>query len=679
MQLINAIWLIIFLLGFVGKTFAKEINVESAQELPILTQEKQHKTVSQRVVGILSRSHYKQIEMNSYFSRKIFERYLNILDFNKSLFLDSDIKKFDKAADGFIFDLQNGDLSVAYDLYNISQQRRYERFNFALTVLEKGFDFSAKEEINLSRKEATWAKTEQELDAYWLLKVKYDALSLKLADKTDAEITEALNKRYKSAIKRLAQTNSEDVFQLVMTAFAREIDPHTSYLSPRSTEQFNSEMSLSLEGIGAVLQIEDDYTKINSLVPGGPAAKSKAIGVGDRIVGVAQGDGEMEDVIGWRLDDVVDKIKGKKGTKVRLLILPEGTTSKTSEVSLIREKIRLEDRAAKLTIKEVSGAKVAVIEIPGFYVGLTDDVKVLLQNMKKDNIDKLVIDLRSNGGGALTEAISLSGLFIPSGPVVQVRDSNLRTRQDKDEDDTIYFSGPLVVLVDRYSASASEIFAAAMQDYGRALIVGEPTFGKGTVQQHRPLNRLYDSMVGSDWPDLGSVQYTIQKFYRIDGGSTQLKGVTPDIMMPTGPDAAEQGETKEDNALPWDSINPAQYEVYARFSKILPDLINSYESRIAKNREFNYINEDIKKYRENKDKETISLNYDERKKEDEEYEKTRLSRINERLKVEGKPLLKSLEELPKDYEGPDPYLDETVNIMLDFAKFAESHVIENKK
>lgn len=670
--------LILLLVAQITPLWADEIKVNTINDLPVLSQEKQHKTVSERVVGILSKSHYKQFALDTSFSRAVFDRYLTMLDYNKTLLLDSDVKQFNLAADSFMFDIKSGNLATAYDLFNLAQKRRFERFQFALDVLDTPFNFDTKEEINLVRKDIPWAQTNQEIDDYWRQKIKYDALSLKLAGKNDQEIKDALTKRYQSAIKRLAQTNSEDVFQLVMTAFTREIDPHTSYLSPRNTEQFNSEMSLSLEGIGAVLQIEDDYTKINSLVPGGPAAKSKAIGVGDRIVGVAQGDGEMEDVIGWRLDDVVDKIKGKKGTKVRLQILPEGSTSKTTEVSLIREKIRLEDRAAKLTIKSVGDQKVAVIDIPGFYVGLTDDVKPLLQTMQKENVDKLVIDLRSNGGGALTEAISLSGLFINSGPVVQVRDSNLKTRQDDDEDESVYFSGPLIVLVDRYSASASEIFAAAMQDYGRALIVGEPTFGKGTVQQHRPLSRLYDSMIGSDWPELGSIQYTIQKFYRIDGGSTQLKGVTPDIMMPTGPEAAEQGETKEDNALPWDSINPSKYERLAEFAKILPDLMKAYESRIANNREFTYIIQDLEKYRANKDKETISLNYNERKREDNEYDEIRLSRINSRLKAEGKPELKSLDELPKDYEGPDPYLDETVNIMIDFSKYSQSHALENK-
>lgn len=652
-------------------------SITSSEQLPVLQQEIQHKTVSERVIGLLTKSHYRVLDLDSKFSRQVFDRYLKLLDYNRSLLLKSDIENFNSASERFIFDMKIGNLDTAYKLYNLSQKRRLERFQFALKQLETPFDFSQKETIDLARDKIDWSKSEQDLDTFWRAKVKYDALSLKLAGKTDEEIKEALQKRYNSAIKRLAQTKSEDVFQLVMNAFAREIDPHTSYLSPRNTEQFNSEMSLSLEGIGAVLQLEDDYTKINSLVPGGPAAKSKLIGVGDRIVGVAQGDGEMEDVIGWRLDDIVDKIKGPKGTKVRLQILPAGSNAKTSEVTLVRERIRLEDRAAKLTIKEAKNQKVAVIDIPGFYVGLTDDVKALLQTMSKDKVDKLIIDLRSNGGGALTEAISLSGLFISSGPVVQVRDSNNGIRQDHDNDETVFYKGPLIVLVDRYSASASEIFAAAMQDYGRALIVGEPTFGKGTVQQHRPLNRLYDSMLSPDWPDLGSIQYTIQKFYRIDGGSTQLKGVTPDVMMPTGPDAAEQGETKEDNALPWDQIKPAKYDRISDIKSILPQIIKEYQKRIKSDREFQYIDEDIKKYHEIKDKiDVISLNYDERKKEDLLDESKRLQRINERMKSEGKPEYKSLEDLPKDYEGPDPYLDEAVNIMLDFSKFDQSHVLE---
>ena len=458
-----------------------------------------------------------------------------------------------------------------------------------------------------------------------------------------------------------------------MTAFAHEIDPHTNYLSPRNTEQFNTEMSLSLEGIGAVLQMDDDYTVINSLVAGGPAAKSKAISVGDRIVGVGQTGKPVVDVIGWRLDDVVALIKGPKGSKVRLEVLPAGKGSKTRFVTLTRERIRLEDRAVKMSVKTVNGEKVGVLDIPGFYVGLTDDVKAQLQKLEKQNVRSVIIDLRSNGGGALTEAVSLSGLFIPSGPVVQVRDNNGKVREDSDTDGVVYYKGPLVVLVDRFSASASEIFAAAMQDYGRALIVGEPTFGKGTVQQYRSLNRIYDQMLRPDWPELGSVQYTIQKFYRINGGSTQRKGVTPDLLMPTASEDTETGEKYEDNALPWDSINAATFVKSGDLKPFEPQLLKLHGDRIAKDPEFQYIIKDIARFNALKaQRNAVSLNYAQRLKENDEDDATRLARINDRYKREGKPPLKKLDDLPKDYKEPDPYLDETVHIALDLANMEKA-------
>ncbi len=598
----------------------------------------------------------------------VFDRYLNLLDYSHNVLLASDVAKFAAKKDQIGDELRSGKLDVFYDLYNLGQQRRFERYQYALKVLERPMDFTGNDNFNLDRSKAPWPKDEAELNKLWDAKVKFDQLSLKLAGKDDKEIRDTLTRRYKFAIRRLAQTNSEDVFSLAMTAFAREIDPHTNYLSPRNTEQFNTEMSLSLEGIGAVLQMDDDYTVINSLVAGGPAAKSKAISVGDRIVGVGQTGKSMVDVIGWRLDDVVALIKGPKGSKVRLEILPAGKGAKTRIVTLTRERIRLEDRAVKMSVKTVGKEKVGVLDIPGFYVGLTDDVKVQLQKLEKQNVSSIIIDLRSNGGGALTEAVSLSGLFIPSGPVVQVRDNNGKVREDSDNDGVVYYKGPLVVLVDRFSASASEIFAAAMQDYGRALIVGEPTFGKGTVQQYRSLNRIYDQMLRPEWPALGSVQYTIQKFYRINGGSTQRKGVTPDIMMPTGNEDRETGEQYEDNALPWDSINAATYVKSGDLTPFGPELLKRHDERIAQDPEFQYIMKDIARYNAMKDKRNIvSLNYAQREKENEEDDAIRLARINDRLKREGKPPLKKLDDLPKDYQEPDPYLDETVHIAVDLA------------
>jgi len=529
-------------------------------------------------------------------------------------------------------------------------------------------NFTGTDTIYLDRSKAPWPKDQAELDRLSDAKVTYDELNLKLAGKSDKQIRDILTKRYQFAIKRLTQSNSEDVFQLAMNAFARQVDPHTNYLSPRNTEQFNTEMSLSLEGIGAVLQMEDDYTLINSMVTGGPAAKSKAITVGDRIVGVGQEAQGMMDVIGWRLDDVVSLIKGPKGSKVRLNILPASKGAKTRMVTLTRERIRLEDRAVKMTTKTVGKEKVEVLDISGFYVGLTDDVKVQLQKMAKQKVKSVIIDLRTNGGGALTEAVSLSGLFIPSGLVVQVRDNNWKVRENADTDGVSYYKGSLVVLVDRFSASASEIFAAVMQDYGRALIVGESTFGKATVQQYWSLNRIYDQMLRPEWPELGSVQYTIQKFYRINGGSTQRKGVTPDILMPTGIDRAETGEAFEDNAMPWDRIKAASYIKAGDMTVFKPNLLKDHQQRIAKNLEFQYIMQDIAHYKALKHKRNIvSLNLAGREKENHDGEATRLLRFNDRLLRAGKKPLKSLDDLPKNYQQPDPYLDETVYIALDLA------------
>jgi len=655
-----------------GHAFAAD-NITRADQIPQLKEEPQHATVSERVTSRFTRSHYRQFDLNGDFSAKIFDRYLNMLDYSHNVLLASDVAQFanKKATVGDEF--RSGKLNVFYDLYNLAQKRRFERYQYALQVLSKPMNFTGDDTIDVDRSKAPWPKTTPELNALWDAKVKYDELSLKLTGKTEQEIRDILTKRYNFAIRRLAQSNSEDVFQLAMNAFAHEIDPHTNYLSPRNTEQFNTEMSLSLEGIGAVLQMDEDYTVINSMVAGGPAARSKTISVGDRIVGVAQPGKPMEDVIGWRLDDVVAKIKGPKGSKVRLEILPAGKGSKTRIVSLTREKIRLEDRAVKMSVHNVGKEKVGVLDIPGFYVGLTDDVKVQLQKLQKQNVDSVVIDLRTNGGGALTEAVSLSGLFIPSGPAVQVRDNNGRVREDSDTDGIVYYNGPLVVLVDRFSASASEIFAAAMQDYGRALVVGEPTFGKGTVQQYRSLNRIYDQMLRPEWPALGSVQYTIQKFYRINGGSTQRKGVTPDLLMPTGVEASETGEKFEDNALPWDSINAASYTKSGDITPLVPQLTKEHAARIAKDREFQYIIKDIARFNAMKDKRNIvSLNLAKREKENREEDALRLERINARYQAEGKKPLAKLDDLSKEYKEPDPYLDETVNIANDLAQLEKA-------
>ncbi|PSV27506.1 carboxy terminal-processing peptidase [Photobacterium sp. GB-56] len=640
----------------------------SLSDLPQLAPEQQHATASKRVASRFTRSHYKHFSLDDKFSSQVFDRYIEMLDYNKSFLTASDVKQFERWRNQFDDQLKSGDTSGAFDIFNKVLQRRFDRYQFAISQLDTEIKFDKDEDFVIDRSELEWPENQAELNEIWRKRVKYDALNLKLAGKNWKEIQETLGKRYNNAVKRLTQTHSEDVFQLYMNAFSREVDPHTSYLSPRNAEQFQSEMNLSLEGIGAVLQVKDDYTTIQSLVAGGPAASSKKLAAGDRIIGVGQDGEKIVDIIGWRLDDVVQLIKGPKGSKVILDVLPEGKNSKSYTVTIVRDKIRLEDHAVKSEVKTVEGKKIGVIEVPSFYVGLSEDTKKELVKLNEQKVDGVVIDLRNNGGGALTEATALSGLFISSGPVVQVRDSYGRVKVNSDSDNQVFFNGPLTVLINRYSASASEIFAAAMQDYGRAVVLGEQSFGKGTVQQHRSLNQLYDLF---DKP-LGHVQYTIQKFYRINGGSTQNLGVVPDISFPTAIDPSETGESVEDNALPWDSIKPAKYQQLHNYSSILPKLNEEHLARIKNDMEFGFINEDIKTYKKEKDINRISLNEKMRLAEQDKQDADRLVRLNKRQKVLGKKPFADLDAVPKDYEAPDAYLDEAIGITADLIKIKSS-------
>ncbi len=636
----------------------------SKEQLPTLVPEVQHQTASKRVTSRFTRSHYKRFRLDDEFSKAIFERYLEMLDYNRNIFTQSDIASFKKWTTQLDDQLKAGNNQIAFDVYNFSLRKRFERYAFALTLLDKEIKFDSDDYIELDRTEASWPRNRKELDELWRKRVKHDALSLKLTEKEWPEIKKILEKRYNNAIKRITQSSSEDVFQTYMNAFARQIDPHTSYLSPRSAEYFQSEMNLSLEGIGAVLKMTDDYTVIQSLVIGGPASKSKKLSDGDRIIGVAQEGGKIVDVVGWRLDDVVQLIKGPKGTKVTLQILPEGKNSKSYNVTIVRDKVRLEDRAVKSNVVTKEGKKIGVLKVPGFYVGLSKDTDKLIQEFKRTGVDGIIVDLRDNGGGALTEAIALSGLFIKSGPIVQVRDSYGRVNINSDTDNVSSYDGPLTVLINRYSASASEIFAAAMQDYGRAIILGEQSFGKGTVQQHRSLTQIYDLFDRG----LGYVQQTIQKFYRINGGSTQHKGVVPDIAYPTAIDPSKTGESVADNALPWDSIDKATYHVIKQRDQQIAALTRTHKARIATDREFSFITQDIELYKKEKDDNKLSLNEKVRQQQISDRESRHLDRINTRQKLMNKVTYKTLDDIPKDYEMPDAYLNESVAIMVDMIK-----------
>jgi carboxyl-terminal processing protease len=572
-----------------------------------------------------SRFHYKPAPLDDALSAQIFDRYLESLDGDRSFFLQGDIDRFAGYRSSFDDVLRDRRLQPAYDIFNVYVQRVAERTAKAREILASDLDFSVDETYTYDREDAPWATSTAELDELWRKRVKNDVLRLKLAGKEMPAIRETLGKRYVNFNERVREINSEDLFQSFMNAYASSIEPHTAYMNPRTTENFNISMRLSLEGIGAVLQRDDEeYTVIRSIVPGGPAALSGKIKVGDRIVAVGQGkSGPMVDVVGWRIDDVVDLIRGPKDSYVRLDVLPAevGSDGKHELVMIARQKVKLEEQAAKRSIIEVGegedARRVGVITLPTFYQDFegrrrdeadyrsaTRDVQKLLAELREEKVDGLLIDLRDNGGGSLTEAIELTGLFIDRGPVVQVKDASRAVEIEGDEVPGTSWDGPLAVLVNRSSASASEIFAAAIQDYGRGLIIGERTFGKGTVQNLIDL----DMFARGEEPGLGQLKMTIAQFFRVDGGSTQHKGVSPDVKFPVTLDATDYGESAYDNALPWTRIAAADYRAEADFAPLLPLLQRRHEARAAADREFRWWSEDVAEYRKQREEKTISLN-----------------------------------------------------------------------
>jgi carboxyl-terminal processing protease len=636
--------------------------------LPTITQDAQHATASKRITALFTRGHYSPVKLDDALSSKMFDTYLKNLDYYRNVLTKADVAAFEQYRYKFDDGINKGNMNFAFDMFNQTLKRRSERFEHALQLLDKGFNFSDEDQYVYDRENAEWPANEAELNEIWRQRVKFDALNLKLAGKNADEIYQVLEKRYRNSQKRLTQTESEDVFQLIMNSFARSIEAHTSYLSPRNADRFQQEMNLSLEGIGAVLRTDDDYTVIQSLVSGGPADMTQKLKLKDKIIGVAQDKAEFVDVIGWRLDDVVDLIKGPKGSTVRLQIVGANDigTSQAQIISIVRDKIRLEDRAAKAEVFKPQlselDQKIGVISIPGFYNNLAEDVKKLLVELKDSAVDGIIIDLRGNGGGSLQEATLLTGLFIDRGPVVQIREGDGKVSVSQDNDGVSFYEGPLTVMVDRYSASSSEIFAAAMQDYGRGLVVGEQTFGKGTVQQHRGLGRIYDMF---DNP-LGSVQYTIAKFYRINGGSTQHKGVIPDIQFPTAIDPAEWGESKEEYALPWDSINAARYESLHDINSVIPVLREKHHARVNAEAEFQFLLHDIAEYKQQANERIVSLNEGKRVAERDKNKAEQLVRLNARLKRFGMPQVASLDDVPEKLEKIDPFLEEAANITADF-------------
>ena len=590
----------------------------------------------------LTKFHYKPMPLDDAMSAQIFKRYLDSLDSDRLFFTQADIDRFAEYKAKLDDAIYDQDLTAPFAIFNLYEQRVAERVTYARGLLPKGFDFATDESYQFDREKTPWAKSEAELDDLWRKRIKNDWLRLKLAGKADKDIRDTLDKRYANYIDRVRQLNSEDVFQTFMNAYASSIEPHTNYLGPRASENFDIAMKLSLEGIGAVLQRDDDYTAIREIVPGGPAALSKRLKVGDRIVGVGQGEnGAIADVVGWRLDDVVDKIRGAKDTTVRLEVLPAdaGPDGKHFTLSLVRKKVSIEEQAAKKSVIEVGKGeqmrRIGVISLPTFYQDFearrrgdkdyksaTRDVEKLLGELKADKVDGVIVDLRNNGGGSLAEATDLTGLFIDKGPVVQVKNASGQIEENSDENPGMAWDGPLAVLVNRGSASASEIFAAAIQDYGRGVIIGEPTFGKGTVQNLVDL----DEVAHNEKPTFGEVKMTIAQFFRINGGSTQLRGVTPDISFPLTVDAKDFGESSYDNALPWTSIAPAKYAPVADLKPIVPMLVERHDARIADNKEWKNFEADLADARKLRAGKTISLNEAVRRKERDEQEAKRKAR-----------------------------------------------------
>lgn len=651
-----------------------------------LMPEPRHENIGELVTQFVQKSHYLHVAVDDDLSSRVMDRYVEDLDRNHMYLLESDIKFFEKyryQLDDFI---RQEPLDPVFDMFSIYRSRVRERFEFALLQLEVEPDLTTEEEYQFDRTDIAWATTTEQLDDLWRKRVKNDVLNLALTDKPWEETRDVLIKRYTRYLKRMDQVKNDDVFETFMNAFAHTLDPHSSYFSPRNSEEYRIRMSLSYFGIGASLQTEDDYVQIVNIIAGGPASVDGSLKPEDKIVGVAQGgDGEMVDVIGWRLDDVVDLIRGPADTTVRLQIIPAGALPGTSdkELSLVRGQVKLEEQAAKSDIitvpRDGRDWSIGVIEVPSFYrdyqalsdgdknyTSTTKDVKRLIGELEEKGIDGLIVDLRDNGGGHLTEATALSGLFIDNGPVVQLRNSNGRISRLDDPDPVarVAYTGPLAVLVNRFSASASEIFAAAIQDYARGVIIGQDTFGKGTVQNLYSLDQYLqpEGDVG-----YGQLTLTIGKYYRVTGESTQHRGVYPDIELPSPIDSEEIGESVRDSALPWDTIQTTRFRAGDPLDTVIESLTASHSARAKVDANYQYLTQFIQDDKETRSQKAISLNIDKRRVERKADLERALARENERRSALSLEPIEKLEDLDSE-ERPDVQLDQAAGIVTDLAQ-----------
>jgi carboxyl-terminal processing protease len=650
----------------------------------------QQQTVSV-IVKVIEKYHYKDAVLNNAMSEMILQRFFDTLDPNRSFFLASDIAQFSSYRDKLDDYLKNARIEPAFDIYRLYRLRVSEAITYAVKLVEGEFDFTIDEVYVFERENEPWPQTRTESNEIWRKRVKNDFLNMRLMDKEDDEIRKTLKERYQRLLTRVEQFDSNDIFQAFVNAYTLSLEPHTSYMSPSTSENFDISMRLSLEGIGAVLKDEDGYTVVQKTIIGGPAEQSDLLHEGDRIVGVGQGlEGVVVDIVGWRLQDVVEQIRGPKGSVVQLEVLSKGESSNRRTITLVRNKIKLEEQAAKsYVIDKLDGMekyRIGVVEVPTFYRDFaaeargeedyrstTRDVRNLLVELKEKRVDGIVIDLRENGGGSLSEATELTGLFIDSGPVVQIKDAFGKIEVEQDPDQSIAYEGPLAVLVDRNSASASEIFAGAIQDYKRGIVIGEPTFGKGTVQTLVDLGRF----VPGRKKDLGRLRLTMAQFFRINGGSTQHRGVVPDIQFPTAKYSDEYGERSLENALPWAQIRPASFITKGQFT--VPALMDNHLLRIKKDVGFEMLVDQEKRFVELDKRTEVSLLEKQRRSEWEEREHERLIHKNRFRASQGLASIKSLEDLEKEETQDDKEteaarrieLNEAARILMDSIKVTE--------
>jgi len=654
-----------------------------------LVPDEQQSVVCGRIAQLITTYNYKKVSLNDSISKEIFDRYIKSIDENHSYFLASDLKDFEKYKTVLDDDIKAGNLNDAFYIFNVFQKRYIEHLTYSLAVLNQSFDFTKNETFVFDRDKLPWPASQTEMDQMWSQRVKFDLLNLNLAGADMAKNKQTLKKRYEDLLSQARKLSNQDVFQNFMDAFTEAIDPHTNYFNPSNAANFNIQMSRQVEGIGISPVSENDYITIKTIVPGGPADRSKQISLNDRIVAVAQGKtGEFQNVIGWRIDNAIALIRGTKGTIVRLEILPAGAGagSKPKVVELVREKIILKDQSAKKEIRTYNSngktVKIGIISIPAFYIDYNDyragnpnykstthDVKLLLDSLKTENVDGVIVDLRENGGGSLMEAIELTGLFIKQGAVVQVRDGKGQVEVEKDQDSSIAYSGPLGVLVDRLSASASEIFAGAIQDYNRGIVIGTQTYGKGTVQNAIDLDRVMGSPVrsklnqsNSSQSTFGQLNLTIAKFYRISGNSTQHKGVIPDIEFPSLIPLDKYGEDNEPSALPFDIIDKTDYVKTAELSSVLPQLIKLHNDRMTASNSYKYLLEDIAELKEHDNEDSVTLNETALKKQRDADDEKLFERINLRRVAMGLPALKKGEK-------------QTGNDDLDFLKLEAGQIM----